>query len=91
MSEFYQPMRQLPSGLPPGSNGYERPAGDTVSIGQLFGVLRRRYRLVLLVALLGLGGGAYLAARAPASYKATAVLRLAGERRALTGEIDPTP
>jgi len=91
MSEFYQPMRQLPSGLPPGSNGYERPAGDTVSIGQLFGVLRRRYRLVLLVALLGLGGGAYLAARAPASYKATAVLRLAGERRALTGEIEPTP
>jgi Mrp family chromosome partitioning ATPase/uncharacterized protein involved in exopolysaccharide biosynthesis len=91
MSEFYQPMRQLPSGLPPGSNGYERPAGDTVSIGQLFGVLRRRYRLVLIVALLGLGGGAYLAARAPASYKATAVLRMAGERRALTGEVDPTP
>jgi succinoglycan biosynthesis transport protein ExoP len=62
-----------------------------MSLGQLFGVLRRRYRLVLIVTLLGLAAGGYLAARAPASYKATAVLRLAGERRALTGEIEPTP
>jgi uncharacterized protein involved in exopolysaccharide biosynthesis len=91
MPDFYQPMRQLPSGMPPMDGGYERPAGDSMSLGQLFGVLRRRYRLVLIITLLGLGTGAYLAARAPASYKATAVLRLAGERRALTGEVDPTP
>lgn len=84
-------MRQLPSGMPPIDGGYERPASDSMSLGQLFGVLRRRYRLVLVVTLLGLGAGGYLAARAPASYKATAVLRLAGERRALTGEIEPTP
>jgi polysaccharide biosynthesis transport protein len=92
MPDFYQPMRQLPSGMPPMAGGYERPAdGDSMSLGQLFGVLRRRYRLVLIITLLGLGAGAYLAARAPASYKAMAVLRLAGERRALTGEVDPTP
>jgi polysaccharide biosynthesis transport protein len=91
MPDFYQPMRQLPSGMPPMDGGYERPAGDSMSLGQLFGVLRRRYRLVLIVTLLGLAAGGYLAARAPASYKATAVLRLAGERRALTGEIEPTP
>ena len=35
--------------------------------------------------------GAYLAAKSPASYKAVATLRLAGERRALTGDIEPSP
>jgi Mrp family chromosome partitioning ATPase/uncharacterized protein involved in exopolysaccharide biosynthesis len=60
-------------------------------LGHILGVLRRRYRLVLGLTLLGLLAGGYLAARAPAAYKATAVLRLAGERRALTGEIEPTP
>jgi tyrosine-protein kinase Etk/Wzc len=71
--------------------GYERHGSDSLSLGQIFGVLRRRYRLVLALTLLGVGAGAYLAARAPASYKATAVLRMAGERKALTGEIEPTP
>jgi capsular exopolysaccharide synthesis family protein len=68
--------------------GYEQSAGDSVSLGQLFRVVRRRYRLILLVTLLGVGVGAYLAAKTPASYKAMATIRLAGERRALTGEID---
>jgi Mrp family chromosome partitioning ATPase/uncharacterized protein involved in exopolysaccharide biosynthesis len=61
-------------------------------LGQIFGVLRRRYRLVLLLTLLGVAAGGYLAAKTPASYRATATLRLAGERRALTGEIEtPAP
>jgi capsular exopolysaccharide synthesis family protein len=70
------------------NGGYEQPAGDSVSLGQLFGVIRRRYRLILLVTLLGVGAGAYLAAKTPATFKAMATIRLAGERRALTGEID---
>jgi tyrosine-protein kinase Etk/Wzc len=46
---------------------------------------------VLALTLLGVAAGGYLAARAPATYKATAVLRMAGERKQLTGEIEPTP
>jgi polysaccharide biosynthesis transport protein len=91
MSEFYQPPRQLPSGLPPMDGGYERHGSDSLSLGQIFGVLRRRYRLVLALTLLGVAAGGYLAARAPATYKANAVLRMAGERKQLTGEIEPTP
>lgn len=88
MPENYPQARQLPPGPPYMEGGYEQPAGDSVSLGQLFRVVRRRYRLILLITLLGVGAGAYLAAKTPASYKAMATIRLAGERRALTGEID---
>lgn len=90
MTDYYPPGRQLPpaAGF---DRAPERPAGDSISLGHMLSVLRRRYRLVLALSLLGLAAGGYLAARAPAAYKATAVLRLAGERRALTGEIEPTP
>src|SRR5918999_5179445 len=91
MTDYYPPGRQLPPAPASFDRGFERPAGDSISLGHMLGVLRRRYRLVLGLTLLGLLGGGYLAARAPAAYKATAVLRLAGERRALTGEIEPTP
>src|SRR5919107_3546224 len=84
----YYPPRQLPSGPPTMDGGYERPAGDSLSLGQVFGVIRRRYRLILLMTLLGIAGGAYLAMKTPASYRAVATIRLAGERRALTGEIE---
>jgi polysaccharide biosynthesis transport protein len=91
MPDTNQPAWQLPSGPPHFDGGYERPGGDTISFGHFLGVLRRRYRLVLLLTLIGLAVGAYLAAKSPASYKAVATLRLAGERRALTGDIEPSP
>jgi capsular exopolysaccharide synthesis family protein len=68
--------------------GFDRPASDSLSLGQIFGVLRRRYRLILLMTALGIAGGAYLAIKTPASYKAVATIRLAGERRALTENIE---
>jgi polysaccharide biosynthesis transport protein len=72
--------------------GYERPAGDSISLRQVLGVIRRRYRLILLITLLGLGAGIYLAVRTPATYVAVATIRLAGDRRALTDQIEsPTP
>src|SRR5919106_2477927 len=92
MPDYYPPVRQLPSGFPSSDGAFERPASDSVSLGQIFGVLRRRYRLVLLLTLVGLAAGGYLAAKTPATYRATATIRLAGERQALTGEIEtPAP
>ena len=91
MSAFDHPARQLPPG-PYYDDGFERQAGSSVSAAYIFGVLRRRYRLVLSLMLLGIIAGAYLASRTPASYRAVATIRLAGERRALTGDIEnPTP
>jgi len=57
--------------MPQGEVPFERPAGDSISLGQIFGVLRRRYRLVLVLTLLGLGAGIYLALKTPATFKAT--------------------
>lgn len=88
MPEFYRAARQLPAGPAPIEGGFEHPANDSVSFGHILGVLRRRHRLILLVTLLGVGVGAYLAAKTPASYQAIATIRLAGERRSLTGDIE---
>jgi polysaccharide biosynthesis transport protein len=88
MNEYRPAPRQLPSGSPFMDGGFDRPASDSLSLGQIFGVLRRRYRLILLMTVLGIAGGAYLAIKTPASYKAVATIRLAGERRSLTGTIE---
>ena len=91
MPDTHQPAWQLPPGSPHFDGGYERQGSDSISFGHFLGVLRRRYKLVLMLTLVGLAVGAYLAAKSPASYKATATLRLAGERRELTGDIEPSP
>jgi len=89
MAQNYPPARQLPPAFPSNDGGgYDRPGGDSISLGHMFGVLRRRYRLVLLMALLGIGAGGYLAFKTPATYQAKATIRLAGERREMTGEIE---
>jgi succinoglycan biosynthesis transport protein ExoP len=88
MTDNRLPARQLPSGSPFMDGSYERPAADSLSLGQILGVLRRRYRLILLMMLLGIAGGGYLAFKTPASYRAVATIRLAGERRALTENIE---
>src|SRR5688572_5175541 len=92
MSEFYQPARQLPAGPSYMDDGYDRQGSGNISAGHVLGVLRRRYKLVLALTLLGMAAGAYLASKTPPSYRAVATIRLAGERRALTGHIEsPTP
>src|SRR3954462_12863914 len=88
MNEYRPAPRQLPSGSPFMDGGFDRPTSDSLSLGQIFGVLRRRYKLILLMTLLGIAGGAYLAFKTPASYRAVATIRLAGERRALTRELE---
>ncbi|MGH7527550.1 MAG: P-loop NTPase [Gemmatimonadales bacterium] len=94
MSDFSPETRLLSgSGIPPGPQPAPgpHPAGD-IAISQIFGVLRRRYRLVLFTTALGAAAGAFLASREPPSYRAGAVLRVGGERRSMTGDMEtPTP
>ncbi len=92
MSEFYHAPPQLSPGPSQMNGQHEGQPGDTTSLRHILAVLRRRYRLIMLLTLVGVAVGAYLAARTPSSYRASATMRLAGERRALTGAIEsPTP
>ncbi|HEV8176829.1 MAG TPA: polysaccharide biosynthesis tyrosine autokinase [Gemmatimonadales bacterium] len=95
MAEYLPTPRRLPaqqswgdqpsySPAPPPGQG----APDTISFAQIYRVLRRHVGLVLAAAVLGLLGGFYLARQAPRVYRATAVVRLADSRRALTGGIE---
>jgi succinoglycan biosynthesis transport protein ExoP len=94
MSDFHPETRLLHGSVtapePPPGYG-PRPAGE-ISFRQILGVVRRRYRVILLVAMLGAGAGAFLAYREPPAYQAKAVLRVADERRSLTGGVEtPEP
>jgi tyrosine-protein kinase Etk/Wzc len=66
-------------------------AGESVSFRQILTVLRRRYPLILAMTLVGATIGLFLASREPPTYHATALLRFAGERRALTGDDEEAP
>jgi polysaccharide biosynthesis transport protein len=92
MADFYRGQPQLPPGPLRADQEFETQASGSVSLRQMFGVLRRHYRVVLTLTVLGAAAGGFLVYKAPASYQAQATLRLAGERRALTGQIEgPTP
>jgi polysaccharide biosynthesis transport protein len=79
--------RLLPGG------GFEPPlrpvetgdAAGMVSFRQALVVVRRRFQLILAVTACGAALGLFLASQEPTSYKASAMLRLAGERQTLTG------
>jgi succinoglycan biosynthesis transport protein ExoP len=92
MSDFVPETRLLRgSAISPAPALAPQPSGE-VSFGQILSVLRRRHRVILLMTMLGAGAGAFLAYREPPSYQATAVLRVADERRSLTGDMEtPTP
>ena len=83
------PNRQLPGGFEPNLRPIEAPVGDTagvVSFRQALAVMRRRFQLILGVTAFGAALGLFLASREPTTYKASAMLRLAGERQTLTGD-----
>ncbi len=93
------PMRPQPphDRLLPGS--YEPPmrhveTGDTagaISFRQALNVVRRRMQLILAVTACGAALGLFLASREPTTYKASAMLRMAGERATLTGTEEASP
>src|SRR4051812_50079331 len=91
MPDTHNPAWQLPPGPSHFNGGADGHPGDSISFGHFIGVLRRRYRLVLIVTLIGVAIGGYLAAKSPASYRAVAVLRFAGERRGAPWRVQPRP
>jgi len=76
--------------LPGGYDAPLRPiepveSAGMVSFRQALAVLRRRFQLILALTACGAALGLFLASREPTSYRASAMLRLAGERQTLTG------
>ena len=85
-------QRQLPPSPGSPDQEFEAQASGSISLRQMFGVLRRHYRVVLALTVLGVFTAGFMVYKSPASYQAQATLRLAGERRALTGQIEgPAP
>lgn len=85
--------------LLPGS--YEPPlrpvepgeSAGVVSFRQAIAVVRRRFQLILALTAVGAALGLFLASRDPTTYRASAMLRMAGERQTITGgegETGPT-
>ena len=66
-------------------------SGETMSFRQALTVVRRRALLILLMTAVGAGIGLWLAWDMPASYTASAMLRMAGERQTLTGDNEEAP
>jgi tyrosine-protein kinase Etk/Wzc len=92
MSQLPPSYRALPGNTEPPLRPIDgAPAGDTISFRQVLAVLRRRFQLILAMTLVGASIGLFLASREPPSYSAHAMLRFAGERRALTGDNDQAP
>jgi tyrosine-protein kinase Etk/Wzc len=92
MSPLPPNHRLLPGSVEPPMRPIEAaPAGDSVTFRQMLTVLRRRYQLILAMTLVGATVGLYLASQVPPLYHAGAMLRFAGERRALTGDNDEAP
>jgi len=92
MSQLPPSYRALPGSTEPPFRPIETaPAGDSVTFRDMLTVLRRRFQLILAMTLVGASIGLFLASREPPAYSASAMLRFAGERRALTGDQDQAP
>jgi polysaccharide biosynthesis transport protein len=92
MSQLPPSYRALPGNTEPPLRPIEvAPAGDAITFSQMLRVLRRRFQLILAMTLVGASIGLFLASREPPTYSAGAMLRFAGERRALTGDNEQAP
>lgn len=86
MPDHFPDKRMLPGTVAPSvSEHYE---SQTVSLSHLVGVLRRRWRLIAMLTVVGGAIGGFLAVSEPPTYQAAGLIRLAGERRQLTGDVN---
>jgi polysaccharide biosynthesis transport protein len=91
MRDLPNPNRRLLSANDGHSPALEPGGTGTVSLSRFFGILRRHYKLILALTVVGGGLGGFLASREPPSYRAVATLRLANERQSLTGNMEDAP
>ena len=78
--------RQLPAAFEPAFRPLEPvESSGMVTFRQALAVIRRRFQLILAVTVCGAALGVFLASREPTTYRASAMLRLAGERQTITG------
>jgi Mrp family chromosome partitioning ATPase/uncharacterized protein involved in exopolysaccharide biosynthesis len=89
MREYLPDSRLLPGNTAPLPVHPQRD--ESVSLRQVIGVIRRHYKLVLGLTLAGAALGGFLGATQHAKYEANGVMRLALERRSLTGDIEERP
>ncbi len=90
MHDNFPENRLLPGSAAP--SPIEHRPEQTVSLSHLLGVLRRRWKVIFAMMAVGVAIGAVLAARQPPTFQASALIRLAGERRQLTGNMEqPEP
>ncbi|HEY0673483.1 MAG TPA: polysaccharide biosynthesis tyrosine autokinase [Longimicrobiales bacterium] len=75
------------AGTPPLLAGYE-PAAEEFDLRQGFAILRRRAGLILLISAFALAATAYLVFQQVPQYRATAVIRLADQRGAMTSGLE---
>ncbi|HEY8257360.1 MAG TPA: polysaccharide biosynthesis tyrosine autokinase [Gemmatimonadales bacterium] len=85
MHENFPENRMLPGAVAPVAIEH---AEQTVSLSHLVGVLKRRWRVIFTMTAIGVAIGGVLAARQPPTFEASGLIRLAGERRQLTGDVD---
>jgi len=86
MDQYPPEPRLLPGAAAPLPADQRRD--DSVSLGHAIGVFRRHLRLILVLTLVGTGVGAVLGFTQPPEYDAVGTIRMALERRSLTGDIE---
>ena len=88
MHDYPPDSRLLPGARAPYPASAHPQRDDSVSLRQVIGVFRRHWKLVLALTVVGAGLGAFVGMTQRPKYEATGIMRLALERRNLTGEPD---
>jgi tyrosine-protein kinase Etk/Wzc len=93
MTDLLPPRRFLPPQVEPAAirasaDDDLEPLPQGIDLKEIFSVLRRHLLLVLVLTLAGVAAAGYVVYRRQPVYSASAVVRLADARRALTGGLD---
>jgi succinoglycan biosynthesis transport protein ExoP len=90
MSELvpYNPraiQRPSPGSQRPIPEGYPEPVSESTSFREYLAIVRRQWVIVATILAIAVGSTLYIVLSAAPRYRANAVVRLADERRAMTG------